>query len=130
MKLLITLATAALLAAPAFAADDGKSDVKTAVKKLAAKPNYAWTATFKMDGGPAFRLGPTEGKAEKDGWTHTKSSWNDTPFETFSKGEKGALKRDDEWKTVEELERRRPRRLDGPPHQSLQSPRRRGRGSR
>jgi hypothetical protein len=104
MKTFLTLTAVALLAAPLFAADDARSDIKTAAKKLADKPNYSWTTTVKLDGGQAFRLGPTEGKTEKNGWTHTKSSFNDNAFETVSKGDKGALKRDDEWKTVEELE--------------------------
>jgi len=104
MKTLLTFAATALLAVPLFAADDAKSDLQAGIKKLADKANYAWTATVKIDGGPAFRLGPTEGKTEKNGWTYTKSSFNDTPYETVSKGEKGALKRGDEWNTVEELE--------------------------
>jgi hypothetical protein len=104
MKTFLSLSAVALLAAPLLAADDAKSDMKAAAKKLSDKPNYSWTTTVKIEGGQAFRIGPTEGKTEKNGWTHTKSSFNDNPFETVSKGEKGALKRDDEWKTVEELE--------------------------
>ena len=104
MKTFLTLSAFALLAAPLFAADDAKSDIKAAANKLADKPNYSWTTTVKIEGGQAFRMGPTEGKTEKNGWTHTKSSFNDNAFETVCKGEKGALKRDDEWKTVEELE--------------------------
>ncbi|MEY2410895.1 MAG: hypothetical protein QOF48_3565 [Verrucomicrobiota bacterium] len=104
MKILLTLTSITLLCVPALAAEDARSDIKAAAKKLAEKPNYAWTTTMKIDGAPGFRVGPTEGRTEKNGWTHTKASFNDTAFETLSKGGKGALKRDDEWKTVEELE--------------------------
>lgn len=49
-------------------------------------------------------MGPTEGQAEKDGWVHTKASIGDNTFETLRKGDKGAVKRDDEWRTLAELE--------------------------
>src|SRR6185436_9468348 len=105
MKTLIALTALALTAAPLFAADDAKSDVKAAAKKLADKPNYSWTSTPKIEGGPGnFRVGPTEGKTEKDGWTQTSATFNDNVIETVIKGTKGALKREDEWKTAEEFE--------------------------
>ncbi len=109
MKTVITLAIAGLLAASVHAADS-KNDVKSAAKKLADKPNYSWVSTPKTEGGGGgggggnFRAGPTEGKIEKGGWTQTTASFGDNKVETFIKGEKFATKREDEWKTGEELE--------------------------
>jgi hypothetical protein len=106
----LTLWTASLLVfctSVGQAAEEGAlSAVKAAAKKLAGEANYSWTSTTKLDGGGSqnFRMGPTEGKTEKDGWTHTSSSFNDTPIETFIKGDKGATKREDEWLTLEDLE--------------------------
>lgn len=100
------LLAVSLCAAPVFAADpDARSAVKAAAAALAAKANYSWTATTKMEGGSQnFRIGPTEGKADKSGWSHTTGSFNDTKFESVYKDNNGALKRDDEWQTAEDLE--------------------------
>jgi hypothetical protein len=106
MTRLSTLLAVSLCAAPAIAADsDAPSVVKAAAAALAAKANYSWTATTRMDGGSQnFRLGPTEGKTEKGGWSYTAASFNDNKIETVIKGNKGAVKREDEWQTAEDLE--------------------------
>jgi len=107
MKTAIIVGLSGLLAASLSAADS-KSDVKAAAKQLAEKPNYSWLSVPRSEGAPAgggnFRAGPTEGKIEKGGWTQTTSSFGDNKIETFMKGEKFATKRDDEWKTGEDLE--------------------------
>ena len=105
MKTFLSITAIALVASSLCAADDAKSDIKAAARKLADKPNYSWTSTPKFEGGQGgFRPGPTEGKLEKDGWVHTSATFNDATIETVLKGDKGAVKREDEWKTVEELE--------------------------
>jgi hypothetical protein len=107
MKTFLAITVIGFVAASLCAADDTKSDVKAAAKKLADKPNYSWTSTPKFEGGQGgggFRPGPTEGKIEKGGWVQTSAKFNDATIETVIKGEKGAVKREDEWKTVEELE--------------------------
>jgi hypothetical protein len=98
--LTFSLCTTAVVAAES----DAKSEVKGAVKRLADKPNYSWLSTPKLENEARFRLGPTEGKTEKDGWTHTVVSFNDNTVESVFKGRKAALKREDEWQTLEELE--------------------------
>jgi len=106
MKTAITLMISGLLAVSLHGADS-KSDVKSAAKKLAEKPNYSWVSTPKSEGGGGggnFRAGPTEGRTEKGGWTQTTASFGDNKIETFIKGEKFATKREDEWKTGEDLD--------------------------
>lgn len=106
MKKFSTLLAVSMSVAPVFAADsDARSTVKAAAAALAAKANYSWTATTKMEGGSQnFRLGPTEGKTEKGGWSQTVATFNDNKIETVIKGNNGAMKRDDEWQTAEDLE--------------------------
>lgn len=104
MKTFLSLTLLGLLAGNATAADDAVSTVKAAAKKLAEKSNYSWTTTPKIEGTQRFRMGATEGKVEKDGWLHTKATLGDAEYETLRKGEKGAVKRDDEWRTLEEME--------------------------
>ena len=106
MKSLSTLIALSLCSASVFAAEsDGKSAVKAAAAALAGKANYSWTATTRIEGGSQnFRMGPTEGKTDKSGWSYTTASFNENKFETVYKGGNGAFKRDDEWQTAEDLE--------------------------
>ena len=109
MKALLTLLASGLLVSSLAAADaDGKTEIKAAAKKLADQSGYSWTTTSKSEGGGGgggnFRMGPTEGKTEKDGWTHTSATFGDNKIETFLKGGKFATKRQDEWQTAEDLE--------------------------
>jgi hypothetical protein len=107
MKKLSSMLAMSLFAASAFGADaEAKSEVKAAARKLADQANYSWTTTMQSDGGGGgnFRPGPTDGKLEKGGWIHTKSSVGDNQIETVIKGDKGAMKREDEWLTATELE--------------------------
>ena len=107
MKNFIPLFALGLVAHILAAADaDPKTEITAAAKKLADQPGYSWTSTPKAEGGgaPNFRPGPTEGRTEKGGYTHCKSSFNDTEFETAFKGDKSAIKRDGEWKSSDELE--------------------------
>lgn len=104
MKHLTTLLVLGLCTLGAHAADDLAADVKAAARKLADKPSYAWTSTPKSDGQQRARLGPTEGKTEKDGWIHTKSTMGDSEIEVLRKGEQGAVKREGEWVTLSEME--------------------------
>ena len=104
MKTMLTLLASGLVATSLVAAD-AKDEIKSAAKKLADNSNYSWTSTPKSEGGGGnFRSGPTEGKADKGGWTQTIASFGDNKIETIMKGEKFATKREDEWKTAEDLE--------------------------
>src|SRR5262245_55386221 len=91
-----------LVAGSAVAADSGpKDEVKSAAKKLAVKANYSWRSTVDTpDGGGAgarFRMGPTDGKTEKDGFTVLVMARGDNDIEAVLKGGKGALKGANGW---------------------------------
>ena len=47
-----------------------KGNVTAAAKKLAEKANYSWKTTTVVPESARFKPGPTEGKTEKDGFTH------------------------------------------------------------
>ena len=78
---------------------DAKGDLDAAVKKLSDAPNYAWTS--KTEGG--FGGGTAEGKAEKDGFIVVSMNLFNNEVQVVKKGEKGAVKMEDGWKSGEEL---------------------------
>ena len=83
-----------------------KDEITDAAKKLAAAPNYSWKSTTEMGGGGGGGRGfggPTEGKAEKDGFTHLSMTRGDNTIEVVRKGDKGAVKMQDGWQSFEEL---------------------------
>jgi len=84
-----------------MAADGPKDDVKSAAKKLAGKANYSWRSTVETpDGGGAgtrFRIGPTDGKTERDGFTVLVMARGDNNVEAVLKGSKGALRGPNGW---------------------------------
>ena len=93
------LVTGLFLAASAMVAQGAaREEVDAAAKKLADAKSYAWTA--KTEGG--FGGGTTEGKSEKDGFVVlTLNAFNNT-IEAVKKGDKGAIKLDEGWKSLEE----------------------------
>jgi hypothetical protein len=104
MKHILTLAIAGAIATSAYAADS-KDDVIAAAKKLGAQ-SYSWTTTVKSEGaqgGGRFAPGPIEGKADKDGVVCVTTKRGDNTTEAILKGEKGAVKTEEGWKTFEEL---------------------------
>ncbi len=105
MKSAIFLSTALLLAGSLIAAESGpKADVTAAAKKLAGQ-SYSWKTTIEMGGGGgnAPRFGPTEGKADKDGTICVMTTMGENTSEGFAKGEKGAVKTQEGWKSIQEL---------------------------
>jgi len=104
MKLAVLLSLT-LVSAPVIAADT-KDEVKAAAKKLAESPNYSWTTKSETPGsdqGGRFRIGPTEGKTQKDGLTSIKMTRGENATEAFVKAGKAVVKTDGGWKTGEEL---------------------------
>ena len=101
----ITLALT-LLAALAIASTgaEPKDEVKAAAKKLAEKPNYSWTVVAKSQGGGGGPGGDSDGKTEKDGFTFVTLSVGNNDVEMAFKGDKAAIKRQDEWQAADELE--------------------------
>lgn len=108
MKTSITFGTLALFASSILAADPGVKDVQHAASKLEDAGSYSWKTTVKSEGGGAggggarFRPGPTEGKLGKEGITWLSMTRGDNTTEAFFKGEKGAVKLEDAWKTFAE----------------------------
>jgi hypothetical protein len=110
MKKSILWATALLAAGTVLA--DPKDDVTAAVKKLADASNYSWKTTPQTPaggggggggGGGRFRPGPSEGKAEKDGYIWVSMTRGDNTTEMVKKGEKGAAKTQDGWQSLADL---------------------------
>jgi hypothetical protein len=92
------------LATSLFAAE-AKDEVTTAAKKLGEKASYSWRTTVAVPEGTQFRPGPTDGKTEKDGFTHVKWSFGDNTTEIVKKGEKAAFtNRDGDWQSLAEVE--------------------------
>jgi hypothetical protein len=95
-----------LMAGAMFAADSTpKESVTNAVKKLAEKANYSWKTTVVVPENAPFRPGPTEGKTEKDGFTHVTMNIFDNTMQFVLKGGKGAFTgQDGGWQSVAEAE--------------------------
>lgn len=76
---------------------DAKEDVQAAAKKLADSDNYSWKQT--TEGGFG---GNAEGKANKDGLIWLTMSFRDNEIQVVKKGEKGAIKTEDGWQSLED----------------------------
>jgi hypothetical protein len=93
--------TGSLLAAESSA----KDEVVNAAKKLGEKASYGWKTTVVVPESAQFKPGPTEGKTEKDGYTHVKMSFGDNTTEMIKKGEKVTFtNRDGDWQTPADAE--------------------------
>jgi hypothetical protein len=106
MKKRILSGLAALIASSLMAADSTPKELVTAAaKKLGAQTNYTWTATVVVPDDAPFKPGPTQGKAEKEGFVVLSLSIFDNQVQAVLKGKKGAATTEDgSWKTTEELE--------------------------
>ena len=106
MKQSILVSAMALMAGQLLAADSSpKDDILNAAKKLGDNANYSWKSTVVVPEGSQFRPGPSEGKTEKDGFTHVKMSFGDGTTQAVLKGDKAAVtNRDGEWQSAAELE--------------------------
>lgn len=83
---------------------DPKTEVTDAIKKLAAQSGYAWTYTPRTVGSETGRRqGPIEGKTEKDGYTHLKSSLGDVTLEIGIKATKMVVNYNGDWLSTAEL---------------------------
>ena len=102
-----TVAVVAGSSLVAFAAP--KDEVTDAAKKLADAPNYSWKANTQNNGGGGggggrgFGAGPSEGKAEKDGFAVVTMTRGDNTIEIVRKGDKVAFKTPDGWQSLEDL---------------------------
>jgi len=106
----ILLGTLAVLAGSAVVASAApKEEVQDAAKKLSDAKSYSWKQNSENlaqaggQGGRGFGGGPQEGKAEKDGVTHLTMTFGENRTDILIKGDKGAVKTDDGWKSFAEL---------------------------
>ncbi|HSH17422.1 MAG TPA: hypothetical protein VLD18_15390 [Verrucomicrobiae bacterium] len=104
MKTKLLGATVLLLAGSLLAADV-PAELKSAFKKLGDASNYSWKTTVTVPEGSRFRPGPTEGKAEKDGYTHLSMTVANNTTQALMKGNKAAATdQDGDWQSLEDLE--------------------------
>jgi len=86
------------------AADSSLKDkLAKAAKQLGDKPNYSWTTTTKEADGTPGRLGPIDGKTEKDSFTFLSLTPGGIPVEVYMKGDKGAAKALEGWQTFDDI---------------------------
>jgi hypothetical protein len=103
----VLFTTVALLGGTALVASAApKDEVTDAAKKLGDAPNYSWRSNTEMQGGGGGNRfgGPTEGKAEKGGFVFVSMVRGDNTIEAAFKGDKGAVKTQDGWKSFDELQ--------------------------
>ena len=107
MKKNLLLAAAALLAGSVLAADSSpKDDITAAAKKLADQANYSWRTTTVFPESSPFHPGPTDGKTEKEGFTHVTMHFNDNSTQALIKGDQAAVtKPDGGWQSLAEVEK-------------------------
>lgn len=97
MKGRMAIGVLALFAGSILAADGGKEEVKNAAKGLGDKTNYSWATTTE-----GTRPGTSQGKTEKGGVTCVNLKIRDNDIEIYLKGDKGAIKAQDGWKSLSE----------------------------
>ena len=101
MRTNLLTASLAFVAASVLAADP-KETVVNAAKKLADTDNYTWKQTSENAGGGGFGGGTSEGKIQKDGYTWFSMTMRDNTIEAVKKGEKGAIKNQEGWRSLTE----------------------------
>jgi hypothetical protein len=101
MKRNILVGTLVLLTS-SLLAEDSKETVTTAAKKLADTDNYSWKQTIENAGGGGFGAGTSEGKTQKGGYTMLSMTMRDNTIEAVKKGDKGAIKGQDGWRSLAE----------------------------
>jgi len=101
MKRNLLMGSLVLLAGSLIAAEPNEA-VKSAAKKLADADNYTWKQTTENAGGGGFGGGASEGKAQKDGLTWLSMTMRDNTIEAVKKGQKGAIKTQEGWRSLSE----------------------------
>lgn len=96
------LVSSLVVLASSLLAEDPKETVTGAAKKLAGTDNYSWKQTIENAGGGGFGAGTSEGKTQKGGYTWLSMSMRDNTIEAVKKGDKGAIKGQDGWRSLSE----------------------------
>jgi len=103
MKHLLSISAISMFAVSLAAAESSpKVEVTTAARKL-AENSYGWKTTIEVPESSQFRPGPTEGKIDRDGTVFLVLTLRDNTVETVKKGDKGAVKMEDGWRSFAEL---------------------------
>lgn len=101
MKRIVLLSAVFSFALSLAAATSPKDEVAAAAKKLGEQANYSWKQTVET----GQFTGVTDGKTEKDGFTHLVTSFGDNRSETVLQGGKGAVtNQDGAWESLAEAE--------------------------
>jgi hypothetical protein len=104
MKTRLLTGLVATLATGLLAADSNPKDkLANAAKQLAGKPNYSWTTSTTEADGTSGRLGPIDGKADKEKLTFLSFAVGGVPVEVYMKADKGAAKALEGWMTLDEI---------------------------
>jgi len=104
-KQIITMMLTAFAGSLLAADTGGKDEIINAARKLGEKSNYSWKMTVVVPESAQFKPGPTDGKTEKDGFTHVKMSFGGNTTELVKKGDKAAFtNRDGDWQTPADAE--------------------------
>jgi hypothetical protein len=91
-----------VLVAGSLLAEDPKETVLGAAKKLGDADNYSWKQTVENANGGGFGGGASEGKTEKGGYTWLSMAMRDNTIQAIKKGDKGAIKVEDSWRSLAE----------------------------
>jgi len=91
-----------VLLASSLLGEDAKETVTSAANKLAGTDNYSWKQTIENAGGGGFGAGTSEGKTQKGGYTLLSMTMRDNTIEAVKKGDKGAIKGQDGWRSLAE----------------------------
>jgi hypothetical protein len=80
-------------------------EIRKAIQNLDNQSSYTWISTPKSElPGASSQQGPTEGKAEKGGYTYFKLKIADNTVEAALKGDKSAIKTESAWESSDALE--------------------------
>jgi hypothetical protein len=100
-KLLAFTVIAALVSSGLTTLAGPKEDVAAAIKKLSESANYTWKTTWENS---QFRPDPSIGKIDKAGTAVQTASFGGNEIISVFKGEKAAMRGQDGWRSLEELE--------------------------
>jgi len=104
MKRVVLLTIVMLISGSLLAAENAKEDLEKAAKALAEKDNYSWTAKSEILRGDNTLKTESTGMSEKDGYTHLVIPRDNNTFELVTKGDKGAVKGQEGWRSFAEVE--------------------------
>lgn len=119
----LLLSYALLFVTWSLSAAAAQDEITAAAKKLGAQASYSWRTTVVVPEDAPFRPGPTEGKAERDGYIHIKLSFGDNTMEAVKKADRVAFtNRDGEWQLAETGGQEGPGRFMGAMVRNLKTP--------